>query len=399
MKQTYLDYAAATPVRKEVAKAMQKFFSEDFANPSSAHAAGKKAQEKVEEAREKIRQVLQAENASEIIFTGSGTESINLAIKGVMRAYKNKGNHIIATKIEHNAVLETCAYLEKHENCTVTYLDVDEFGRINLCDVEKAITPKTVLISIMYANNEIGTIQPITEIAKIARAHNVFFHSDACQAAGALEINVQQIGVDLLTLNGSKIYGPKGNGLLYIRRKIDLFPLIHGGGQEFGFRSGTENVAGIAGLAVALELAEKERVKEAKRLCTLRNYFIERVLTEVQSSRLNGCKLNNISLNDSDKFSQRLPNNVNISFADVDAETLLKMLSAERIYVSAGSACTANSVKISHVLKAIKVPEELAMGTLRFTLGRETTKKKLDRTLSILKESIEWIRKTGTPKI
>lgn len=394
MKQTYLDYAAATPVRKEVAKAMQKFFSEDFANPSSAHAAGKKTQEKVEEAREKIRQVLQAENASEIIFTGSGTESINLAIKGVMRAYKNKGNHIITTKIEHNAVLETCAYLEKHENCTVTYLDVDEFGRINLCDVEKAIKPKTVLISVMYANNEIGTIQPITEIAKIARAHNVFFHSDACQAAGALEINVQQIGVDLLTLNGSKIYGPKGIGLLYVRRKIDLFPLIHGGGQEFGFRSGTENVAGIAGLAVALELAEKERVKEAKRLCTLRNYFIERVLTEVQSSRLNGCKLNNTSLTGSDKFSQRLPNNVNISFADVDAETLLKVLSAERIYVSAGSACTTNSVKISHVLKAIKVSEELAMGTLRLTLGRDTTKKKLDRTLSILKESIKAIRKS-----
>ncbi|MBS3170091.1 cysteine desulfurase [Candidatus Woesearchaeota archaeon] len=383
MKQIYLDHAAATPVREEVLAVMKPFFSQEFANPNSIHAAGRKARDAVESARESVRKIIRAEKPSEIIFTGSGTESINLAIKGIMRAYHKKGNHIITTKIEHKAVLETCRYLQKHGGCRVTYLNVDREGKVNPRDVEKATSKKTVLITVMSANNEIGTIQPIAEIAALARKHKVLFHTDACQAAGALDLNVQRLGVDLLTLNGSKIYGPKGVGLLYVRTGVRLVPLFHGGGQEFGLRSGTENVPGIVGFAAALEWAEKERFKEAKRLRSLRDHFIERILKEVPQSRSNGHPV------------QRLPNNVNISFAGVDAEVLVKTLSAEGIYVSAGSACTANSVVVSRVLKAIGVPQEFAFGTIRFSLGKKTTKKELDTVLAALQKNIEIIRKTA----
>ncbi|MBI4152634.1 cysteine desulfurase [Candidatus Woesearchaeota archaeon] len=383
MKQIYLDHAAATPVRREVLSVMKPFYSSEFANPSSIHAAGRKAHDAVDHARESVRKIIHAEKPAEIIFTGSGTESINLAIKGIMRASGKKGNHIITTKIEHKAVLETCAYLQKYGGCRVTYIDVDGKGKVNPRDVEKAITPRTVLITVMYANNEIGTIQPIAEIAAIAQKHKVLFHTDACQAAGALDLNVKRLGVDLLTLNGSKMYGPKGTGILYVRNGIRLIPLLHGGGQESGLRSGTENVPGIVGFAAALELAEKERIKEAKRLRSLRDHFIERILKEIPESRLNGHPV------------RRLPNNVNISFAGVDAEVLVKTLSAEGIYVSAGSACTANSVIVSHVLQAIGIPHDLAMGTLRFTLGKNTTKKELDTVSAILKKNIEIIRKTA----
>lgn len=383
MRSIYLDYAAATPVRKEVAVAMKPFFSGLFANPSSVHAAGKEAHEALERARALVQKTIHAENASEILFTGSGTESINLALKGIMRAYQKKGNHIITTKIEHKAVLETCAYLEKYGGCKVTYINVDKNGRVNPQDVEKAITKKTILISVMYANNEIGTIQPISEIARIAQKHHVLFHTDACQAAGSLDINIQRLGIDLLTLNGSKIYGPKGTGLLYVRDGVQFVPLVHGGGQEFGLRGGTEHVAGIVGFAKALELAERDRIKEAKRLRALRDYFMGRVLAEISECRVNGDRV------------QRLPNNINLSFKGIDAEILLKMLSAEGIYVSAGSACTANSVVVSHVLKAIGLPDDLAMGTVRFTLGRKTTKKELDFVLRLLGQIVALLRKAA----
>ncbi|MBI4151774.1 cysteine desulfurase [Candidatus Woesearchaeota archaeon] len=382
MKTIYLDYAAATPLRHEAAAAMKPFLSENYANPSSIHAAGRKVRDVVEKARAKIQTIINAKDASEIIFTGSGTESINLALKGIMRFYRKQGNHLITTKIEHKAVLETCAYLEKYCGCKVTYLDVDATGKVNPKDVEKAITSKTILISIIYANNEIGTIQPMAEIAAIAKKHRIFIHTDACQAAGQLLIDVNTLGVDLMTINGSKIYGPKGSGFLYIRNGIKLIPLIHGGGQEFGLRSGTENTAGIIGLASALELAERERNRETKRLQELQKYCIHRLVTEIPSCRLNGSP------------TERLSNNINISFARIDAETVIKMLSAQGIFASAGSACTANTMTISHVLQAIGVPRDFAQGTIRLTLGKETTKKELDHVILRLKEDVSALRKS-----
>ncbi len=292
-----------------------------------------------------------------------------------------KKNHIITSLIEHKAVLETCHSLEKYAGCTITYLAVDKFGRVNPKDVESAITSQTVLISVMYANNEVGTVQPIAEIGRIARKHHVLFHTDACQAAGALDISVKHLNVDLLTLNGSKMYGPKGIGLLYVRDGVRLAPLIQGGGQEFGLRGGTENVPGIVGFAKALELAQKERPVVAKRLAALRDYFSSRIINEIPDCRLNGHPL------------QRLPNNVNISFAEIDAETLVKALSEQGVFVSAGSACTANSVEVSHVLEALQIPSSLAMGTLRFTLGRSTTRADLVRVLKILQKTVAILRK------
>ncbi len=386
MKPIYLDYAAATPVRKEVLIAMEPYFYPFYANPGSVHPAGKKAKEAVETARKKVASLLEAEDSSKIIFTGSGTESINLALQGIAHAYKKKGNHIITTKIEHKAVLETCRFLEESGHCMVTYLDVDNFGRINPRDVEKAITKKTILISVMYANNEIGTIQQIAEIGKMARQKKIFFHTDACQATGALDLSVRNLDVDLLTLNGSKMYGPKGIGMLYVRKEINLAPLIFGGGQEFGLRGGTENVSGIIGFSKALGLAQLERKQESERLTTLRDQFIEKVLKAIPRCTLNGHP------------TQRLPNNVNISFADIDAETLLKALGEQGIYVSAGSACTANSVAISHVLEALHLPKAMARGTIRFTFGKGTNEKDLGIVLKTLKETVEILRKTETLK-
>ncbi len=381
MKSIYLDYAAATPVRKEVLMAMEPYFYPLFANPGSVHPAGKRAKEAVEAARKNVALVLGSQDPSEIIFTASGTESINLALQGVVRAYHQKGNHIITTKIEHKAVLETCRFLEESGQCKVTYLDVDNFGRVNPRDVEKAITKKTILISVMYANNEIGTIQQIVEIGKIARQKKVFFHTDACQAAGALNLSVDQLNVDLLTLNGSKMYGPKGVGMLYVRKGVTLAPLIFGGGQEFDLRGGTENVPGIVGFSKALELAEKERSQESQRLTRLRDQFIEKVLGTIPRCKLNGHP------------RQRLPNNVDLSFAGIDAETLLKALGEQGIYVSAGSACTANSITLSHVLEALHVSKAMARGTIRFTFGKGTNEKDLGIVLKILKETVEILRK------
>ena len=374
----YLDYAASTPVRKEVRNLVVEV-RRYFANPSSIHDMGKKAKEIVENSRTRIKRILNAKEEDKIIFTSSGTESINLALKGIAHEYKKKGKHIITSKVEHKAVLETCKYLEQ-EGFSITYLDVDKYGRVNLKDVGKAITKKTILISIMYANNEVGTIQPIEKIAKITKKKKVLFHTDACQA-GFLDLDVQKMGIDLLTLNSNKIYGPRGTGLLYVKEGVELQPLIHGGGQEYGLRSGTENVSSIVGFTKALELAQQEKETENKRLEELRNYFIAEIRKKIPGIILNGHPI------------ERLPNNVHLSFAGVEAETILSYLNQKGIYASAGSACTANEINVSTVLKAMKIPEEIARGSVRFSLGKYTSKQDIDEVVNVLVEIVTSLRK------
>lgn len=376
-KEIYLDHAATTPVTPEVAKAMQKYFEEEYANPGSLHEPGLKAKFHLDNARISVAKILSC-SPDEIIFTGGGTESDNLAIKGIA-FHKGKG-HIITSKIEHPAVLSTCKYLNE-KGFEVTYLDVDKYGLVSPQHVKDAIRKDTILISIIYANNEIGTIQPIEEISKIAKAHNILFHTDACQAGGSLELNVNKLGVDLMTLNGSKIYGPKGSGVLYKRKNIELEPIIHGGGQEYGLRSGTENMPAIIGFSKALELAHRAREKENARLSQLRDYLISEILESIQKSLLNG------------HSEKRLPNNANISFLDVEGESILLYLSRSGIYVSTGSACTSKKLEVSHVLDAIGLSHDAAHGSIRFTLGKQTTKEDIDYTIRILQKTIAFLRK------
>lgn len=372
-KSIYLDYAAATPLDSRVFKVMQPFFSKIYANPSSIHAAGLEAHEAVDKARVAVASLLHAKS-EEIIFTSGGTESINLAIKGI--AFQKEKGHIIVSQIEHPAVLETCKYLEL-KGFSVTYLDVDKFGLVSLKKLEKAIRYDTIMISIMYANNEIGTIQPISEIGKLAERHKILFHTDACQA-GLLDLNVETLNVDLMTLNGSKIYGPKDAGILYKRSSVSLDPLFHGGHQEFGFRSGTENVAGIVGFAEALRLSCLEKKKESKRVQLLRDYFIAEILRKISGTSLVGHP------------TRRVPNNISISFEGIEAEILLRHLDSLRIYVATGSACSSQQIEQSHVLKAIGVPQNV--GTIRFSLGKETTKAELQNVILMLKKIIASLR-------
>jgi len=375
----YLDHAATTYVIPEVKKEMERYFSEEFGNPGSFNTIGLKAKKAVDDARTRIASILNAD-PREIIFTGSGTESINLAIKGVISALKKKGNHIITTKIEHHAVLDTCEYLEK-EGFKVTYLDIDKHGLVNLEQLEKSITKDTVLITIIYANNEIGTIQPVAEIGRIARDKGVLFHTDACQAAGFLDMDVKNLNVDLMSLNASKIYGPKGIGMLYVKRGVDIRPIIHGGGQEFGLRSGTENVPYIVGFAKALELAQKSREGESKRLAKLRDKLIKGILDNIPKSFLNGHP------------TKRLPNNVNISILDVEGEAVLLHLNKHDICASTGSACTSKTLDPSHVILAIGLPYEAAHGSIRFSLGKRTTDKDIDAVIRVLPGIVETLRK------
>lgn len=377
MEQIYLDYAATTPLDSKVKAEMEKYYSDKFGNPSSFHYKGLEAKQAIDESRKKIALILVCD-PKEIVFTSGGTESINFALKGVAFANREKGTHIITTKIEHHAVLHTCEYLEKH-GFKITYLGVDEFGFVRPKDVEAAITPETILVSVMYANNEIGTIEQIEEIGKIARARKVLFHTDACQASGFLDLNVQKLNVDLLTLNGSKIYGPKGSGLLYIRSGTQIEPLIHGGGQEFDLRSGTENVPSIIGLAKALELAQASKEKESERLSLLRNMLISGLL-KIPKSRLNG------------PMFERLANNVNITFLDVEGESILLMLNEQGVYASTGSACASKSLETSHVLKAIGLPYEASHGSIRFSLGKHTTEGHIDYVLRLMPEIIAKLR-------
>ena len=377
-KVIYLDNAATTKTKPEVVEAMLPYFTEKFGNPSSVYSFAGQNKTAVTEAREAIAKALNAPTA-DVYFTAGGSESDNWALKATMEAYKDKGNHLITSKIEHHAILHTCEYLEK-QGCEVTYLDVDENGIVDLEQLKAAIRPTTVLISIMYANNEIGTIQPVKEIGQIAKEHGVLFHTDAVQAFGHVPMDVAAENIDMLSASGHKINGPKGIGFLYIRKGLKLRSLIHGGGQERKRRAGTENVPGIVGFGKAAELAQNSMEERVKKEAELRDYLIERVLTEIPYTRLNGHR------------TKRLPNNANFSFQFIEGESLLIMLDMKGICASSGSACTSGSLDPSHVLLAIGLPHEIAHGSLRLTLSEETTREEIDYTVDQLKEIVTNLR-------
>ena len=374
----YLDNAATTKTAPEVVEAMLPYFSEYYGNPSSIYAIAGKSKEAITKGREQIANVLGAK-PEEIYFTAGGSESDNWALKATFEAYKNKGNHIITTKIEHHAILHTCEYLEKR-GAKITYLDVDENGVVDLDQLQKAITPETILISVMFANNEIGTIQPIKEIGMIAKEHNILFHTDAVQAFGQVPINVDELNIDMLSSSGHKINGPKGIGFLYIKKGVKIRSFVHGGAQERKRRAGTENVPGIVGYGVAAKRAADSMEERTKKEIELRDYFIGRILNEIPYVRLNGDP------------KRRLPNNINVSFQFVEGESLLIMLDMKGIAASSGSACTSGSLDPSHVLLAIGLPHEIAHGSLRMTISDETTKEDLDYTLDQIKEIISRLR-------
>ena len=378
MERIYLDHAATTAVAKEVAKAMMPCFTEIYGNPSSLHSFGLDARDVVEASRHKIAAFINA-SEDEIVFTGSGTESDNTVIKGIAGALKEKGNHIITTAIEHHAIHEPLQFLEK-QGFKVTYLPNDETGLVDPDDLKKAITDKTILVSIMHANNEIGTIEPVKDLGAVCREAGVVFHTDAVQTFGHLPIDVMDMNVDLLSASAHKLYGPKGVGLLYIRKGVKLTPLLHGGDQERRRRASTLNVPGIAGFSQAVELAEKEMLSESVRLTALRDRFIRELLEMVPESRLNGHPV------------LRLPNNVNISFAYIEGESMLLNLDMEGIAASTGSACTSSSLEPSHVLTACGLPQVLAHGSLRFTTGRGTTKEEIDHVIKVLPPIIAKLR-------
>ena len=374
----YLDNAATTKTSQEVVDAMLPYFTENYGNASSIYEVGQRSKEAITTAREDIAKVLGAKT-EEIYFTAGGSEADNWALKAAFEAYSKKGNHIITTKIEHHAILHTCEYLEK-KGAEITYLDVDENGLVNLDELQKAIRPETILISIMFANNEIGTIEPVKEIGMIAKEHGVLFHTDAVQAFGQVPIDVDEMNIDMLSASGHKLNGPKGIGFMYIRKGLKLRSFIHGGAQERKRRAGTENVPGIVGYGVAAKrAAETMEVRTAKER-ELRDYFIDRVLKEIPYVKLNGDPV------------KRLPNNINLSFRFVEGESLLIMLDMKGIAASSGSACTSGSLDPSHVLLAIGLPHEIAHGSLRLTLGEDTTKEDLDYTLEQLKEIIGKLR-------
>jgi cysteine desulfurase len=375
----YLDHAATTSVHPQVVEAMLPYFSERYGNASSLHSVGREAHEAVEQARANVGEVLCC-SPEEIVFTSCGTESDNLAIRGVAWANRRRGDHIITSAIEHHAVSHTLEQMERRFGFEVTYLAVDEYGQVDPADVERAITDTTILISIMYANNEVGTVEPISDIGRIARSHSIPFHTDAVQAAGALSLDVNELNVDLLTLSGHKFYGPKGVGVLYAREGVELLPTQTGGGHENNRRSGTENVAGIVGLATALKLVEGWRDEESRRLAGLRDRLIEGVLFEVDHCALMGHPEN------------RLPNNVNIAFDYVEGEGILLGLDMEGIAASSGSACSTGSSEPSHVLVAMGVEPEKARGTVRLTLGHENTEEDVDRVLEVLPGVVERLR-------
>ena len=371
----YFDYAATTPVEENVLKKMLPYFSLEFGNPSAIYSIGRRNKKAIEEAREKISRVLNADDPREIFFTSGGSESDNLAIKGIAFANKERGNHIITTKIEHHAVLNTCAFLEK-EGFRVTYLDVDSDGVINLEELENAITKDTILITVMFANNEIGTIEPISEIGKIGKKHNVIFHTDAVQAIGNLEVDVQDMNIDALSMSAHKFYGPKGVGALYVRKDINFLKLQDGGHQEMDKRAGTENVAGIVGLGGAIVEAYRDLDTKNNKLIELRDYYIARIEKEFSNAKLNGHR------------EKRLPGNANFSFEGVNGEELLAYLDYKGICASTGSACSSGSSKPSHVLLALGLQDKLAQGSLRVTIGKYTRKEDIDYLLEIMKEII-----------
>ncbi len=392
MQKVYLDHASTTPVDPRVQEKMNLYLSKEYGNPSAIYEIGRKAREAVDNARETVANIFGGA-ADEIIFTGSGTESDNLAILGVARGYgrDSKFKHIITSKVEHHAALRAVEHLEKKEGFKADYLKPDQYGMVNPNQVATAITEETVLISLIFANNEIGTINPIHEIGKVIAKKKKewkrgpteppFFHTDACQASEYLDLDVKKLGVDLMTINGSKVYGPKGVGALYRRRGIKLEPLVFGGGQEFKFRSGTENVSGIVGLAEALKIASKDREKESLRVSALRDRLIKGIEENIPRVVLNGHP------------TERLPNNVNMSILDIEGEAMLLYLDAKGIAASTGSACDSSSLEPSHVILGIGRPYEHAHASMRFTLGRGTTKKDIDYLLEVFPEIVLMLRK------
>lgn len=396
----YLDHAATTPVRPEVLAAMRPYWSHVFGNPSSLYTQGVQARHALESARTSIARVLDAQS-EEVVFTAGGTESANLAVLGAARFYRSlhkTGGHIITSRIEHHAVLYACQQLEQ-EGFAVTYIDVDTQGFFDLTEFKKSIRIDTMLVSLMYANNEIGTIEPIAEIGKLVKkintsrltphASRLLFHTDACQAAGSLELNVHKLGVDLLTLNAGKIYGPKQVGCLYVRKGVQLKPLVYGGGQEKELRSGTENVSGAVGFAKALELAQSERVKETKRLTALRDYFISELLKKLPRAKLNGPTPIPSRLQSGLEL-RRLPNNINIQL-QAEGEAVMLYLDAQNIATATGSACATESTSPSHVLKAIGCTDAEAKNSLRITLGKSTTKQQLVYVLKVLPAVVHMV--------
>ena len=378
MKRIYLDHAATTPTDPRVLETMLPYFSGAFGNPSSIHSLGQETRAAVEEARHKIASLIGAQS-EEIIFTSGGTEADNFAIKGAASANKQKGNHVITTSIEHHAVLESCKFLEG-QGFGVTCLSVDRNGLVDPDEIRKAITAGTILISVMHANNEVGTVQPIADIGKIAGERGICFHTDAVQTVGHIPVNVNELGIDLLAMSAHKLYGPKGVGALYIRKGTRIDSFMHGGGQERGLRASTENVSGIVGFGKAAEIAQREMDRESKRLTSLRDKLIQGLFERIPEIHLNGHPV------------QRLPNNVNVSIGFVEGESMAIGLDMEGIAASTGSACTSHDLEPSHVLLALGLPGVLARGSLRFSLGRETTEEEIGRVLEVLPRIVARLR-------
>lgn len=378
MKRIYLDYAATTPVHSEVIRAMLPYFNEKFGNASTIYYYGRKAKSAIEDSREIFANAIGAD-ISEVVFTSGGTESDNFAIKGVAYANKNKGNHIITSAIDHHAVLETCHFLEK-QDFNITYLPVNKDGLLDPSDVKKAITSKTILITIMHSNNEIGVIEPISEVGKIAKEHGIIFHTDAVQSFGQVPLNVNELNIDLLSVSSHKIYGPKGVGAIFIRKGTKMVSFIHGGEQERNRRAGTENVSGIVGFGKAVEIAMRDIHKESERLTKLRDKLIKGIMEKISGVKLNGHPI------------KRLPNNVNLSIQYVEGESMILNLDMEGICASTGSACTSGSLEPSHVIMALGVSHEIAHSSLRLTLGKYITEEDIDKVLKILLEIVSRLR-------
>lgn len=378
MRRVYLDHAATTGVDRDVLEKMTPYFSDTFGNPNSLHSFGREAEKAVTSSRDAIAKLLGCK-PNELYFTSGGTEADNWAIKGIYTAYKNKGNHIITTKIEHKAVLASCQRLQK-DGAEITYLDVDKYGTVDLEQLKNSITDKTILVSVITANNEVGTIQPIAEIGRICKERGVLFHTDAVQAIGAVDIDVKRDNIDLLSLSAHKVYGPKGIGALYIRNGVKCDRYISGGSQERGMRAGTTNVPLIVGMAAAFEKAVLNSEENNKKLIRLRDELIQRIEAGIPNSYLNGHRTN------------RLPNNVNFCFEFVEGESLLLMLDMQGIAVSSGSACTSGSLEPSHVLSAMGVPPEIAQSATRFTFGRENTMEDIDYVVECLKKNLMTLR-------
>lgn len=378
MRNVYLDYSATTPVKEEVLKEMIPYFTEKFGNPSSLYDKGLEAKDAVNHAREQVAALINAE-PREVFFTAGGTEADNWAVFGVCDKLKEKGNHIITTKIEHHAMLHSCAFLEK-QGFEVTYLDIDKDGRVDLEQLKNSITDKTILISVMMVNNEIGTVQPIKKIAQIAKEHKIIFHTDAVQALGNVPIDVKDLGVDLMSMSSHKIYGPKGEGALFIRKGLKISNYLHGGAQESGRRAGTENLTGIVGFGKAAELAKTNFEEHVKHCSSLRDYLVDRILKEIPDTLLNGT------------MDGRHPGNANITFKYIEGESILLLLNQFGISVSTGSACSSKSLEPSHVLTALGVPVEMIHGTVRFTVGDFTTKEDIDYVVDALKTIVTRLR-------